>query len=135
MGIQKVELLLTSLKGVKQIGKDKWKACCPAHDDSRPSLSIAERDGKVLIFCWAGCGAADVLEAVGLSFSDLYEKGQSKAFIKSDWKFKRAVRDNFIHDAMVIILAGECLCKGIPVHPRDLDEVAAATGRITRMWL
>ena len=33
-----------------------WIACCPAHDDRTPSLSIAEgSDGRVLLTCFAGC--------------------------------------------------------------------------------
>ena len=28
---------------------------CPAHDDDRPSLSLAVRDGKLLVKCHAGC--------------------------------------------------------------------------------
>jgi 5S rRNA maturation endonuclease (ribonuclease M5) len=34
---------------------DEWVWLCPAHDDHRPSLSIAERDGKLLVICRAGC--------------------------------------------------------------------------------
>jgi hypothetical protein len=48
-------------------------ARCPAHEDRSPSLSIRETtDGTVLVRCFAGCGAADVVEAVGLTFSDLF---------------------------------------------------------------
>lgn len=40
-------------------------ARCPAHDDSRPSLSIGDGvDGKLLIHCHAGCDFGDVLAAV-----------------------------------------------------------------------
>ncbi len=39
-------------------------ACCPAHDDRRPSLSIAERDGKVLAHCHAGCDQEAVWSAL-----------------------------------------------------------------------
>src|SRR5687767_4749189 len=42
--------------GAKEIGKRKWQARCPYHDDSEPSLSIGEGDkGKVLVTCHAGC--------------------------------------------------------------------------------
>ncbi len=37
---------------------------CPAHDDHSPSLSISERDGRVLVHCFAGCSQADVIEAL-----------------------------------------------------------------------
>lgn len=32
-----------------------WQARCPTHDDKVASLSIAERDGRVLFKCFAGC--------------------------------------------------------------------------------
>ena len=42
-----------------------WMACCPAHDDSRPSLSInTGKDGKVLVRCHAGCDQRDVIAAL-----------------------------------------------------------------------
>ena len=39
-------------------------ARCPVHDDRDPSLSIAERDGKVLVHCFAGCPQEDVIAAL-----------------------------------------------------------------------
>ena len=39
-------------------------ARCPAHDDRNPSLSITERDGKLLVFCHAGCDQAEVWTAL-----------------------------------------------------------------------
>ena len=39
-----------------------WIACCPAHDDRTPSLSIRDAgDGKVLVRCHAGCGQEQVI--------------------------------------------------------------------------
>jgi DNA polymerase-1 len=34
---------------------------CPVHDDEIPSLSVSERDGKVLVFCHGGCPSRDVI--------------------------------------------------------------------------
>ena len=65
--------LLDRLDRVKQTAPGKWMACCPAHKDRSPSLSIRENEGKLLVHCFAGCGAVDVMEALGLSMSDLYE--------------------------------------------------------------
>jgi len=40
-------------------------ACCPAHDDKHPSLSISESDsGKVLVKCFAGCSQEAVISAL-----------------------------------------------------------------------
>lgn len=41
-----------------------WMARCPAHEDRTPSLSITERDGRVLVHCQAGCPQADVIDAL-----------------------------------------------------------------------
>jgi len=39
-----------------------WTACCPAHEDRKPSLSIGSgKDGKVLVSCHAGCDQRDVI--------------------------------------------------------------------------
>lgn len=50
----------------------KWVAQCPAHDDRNPSLSITEVSGKVLLYCYAGCSTASILEALGLDWCDLF---------------------------------------------------------------
>lgn len=70
--MSKVDRLLEKLDKVKATGKDQWVACCPAHGDKHPSLSIREvDDGRVLIHCFAGCDPLSVLGAVGLSFEDV----------------------------------------------------------------
>ena len=65
-------LLLERLEKVRACGADQWMACCPAHDDRTPSLQIKQANDRVLIHCHAGCGAVEVLEAVGLDWSVLY---------------------------------------------------------------
>ena len=68
-----IDLLLSKLQGVKKIkGSDKWVALCPAHNDKTPSLSIRQlEDSRVLINCWSGCGAIDVLESIDMNFQHL----------------------------------------------------------------
>jgi hypothetical protein len=52
----------------------RTKAQCPAHEDSTPSLSITAIPGRVLIHCHAGCRTEDVLDSLGLEFSDLFDE-------------------------------------------------------------
>ena len=68
-----IQLLLSRLQGVKKIkGSDKWVALCPAHDDKTPSLSIRQlEDSRILINCWSGCGAIDVLESIDMNYQHL----------------------------------------------------------------
>ncbi len=65
--------LLELLEGVKRTGQDRWLAKCPAHGDRTASLSIREvDDGRVLVHCFAGCSAHEVVGAVGLEITDLF---------------------------------------------------------------
>lgn len=64
------DVLLHRLDGVQRAGTG-WRARCPACEGRSRKLSIAESDGRVLIHCFGGCAAADVLAAVGLRWSDL----------------------------------------------------------------
>ncbi|MCP4185493.1 MAG: virulence-associated protein E, partial [Hyphomicrobiales bacterium] len=48
--------------GGRKIGTG-WLACCPAHDDVNPSLSITTgKDGKVLLHCHVGCKQSRVID-------------------------------------------------------------------------
>ncbi len=63
---------LGRLRKVSANGQNAWKACCPAHDDSEPSLAVqVGDDGKILVKCFAGCDASAVLGALGLEFKDV----------------------------------------------------------------
>ena len=57
------EAIARSLKGALPNGQG-WMACCPAHDDHTPSLSIRDASGKVLVYCHAGCQQGKVIEAL-----------------------------------------------------------------------
>lgn len=75
MSTRQIDLLLSRLPKVKKTGTDKWIASCPAHHDKSPSLSVAiGKSGAPVLFCHAGCGAADILAAMDLNFADLYPR-------------------------------------------------------------
>lgn len=72
-----VEQLLARLTGVKQ-AMDGWKACCPAHEDRNPSLSISVGDdGRVLLHCHAGCAPEAICRVIGLGVADLFTASTS----------------------------------------------------------
>ncbi|HPD07469.1 MAG TPA: AAA family ATPase [Candidatus Bipolaricaulis sp.] len=48
-------------------GNGQWTARCPAHEDHHPSLSITESQGKLLLYCHAGCSYEAIRRALGLS--------------------------------------------------------------------
>jgi hypothetical protein len=77
-----VERLLPRLSHVRQIG-ERWIGRCPAHEDHSPSLSIRRTRDRVLIRCWAGCRATDIVAAIGLTLNDLFD-GERRQHTKPD---------------------------------------------------
>lgn len=67
-----IDDFLGKLEGVSASGSDSWTARCPAHGDSTPSLSVAVKDGRILVHCHAGCTASDIVSAMGLKMSNLF---------------------------------------------------------------
>lgn len=55
--------LVAGLKA-RHSGPNSWAALCPAHADRNPSLSIADKDGKILVRCHAGCTQESVIKAL-----------------------------------------------------------------------
>ena len=84
-----LEIFLSRLAKVRKSG-DAFMACCPAHEDSSPSLRIADGGDKVLLCCYAGCSALDVLTAIGLDWSDAFEATVER---KKDYQPRLTERD------------------------------------------
>jgi hypothetical protein len=65
------------LSRVKQARKSSsgWTACCPAHDDRTPSLSITEgHEGRVLVTCHVGCDFPAIAAGMGLERKDFFSE-------------------------------------------------------------
>ena len=67
-----VKDLLNRLDGVRR-GGSGWTARCPAHDDKRSSLAVAEADDKLLLHCFAGCTVEQITASLGLELRDLFD--------------------------------------------------------------
>jgi hypothetical protein len=59
---------LAKLAGFHQTGVDQWQACCPAHADHDPSLSITigtgKKKGRPVFDCLAGCDYEEINAAL-----------------------------------------------------------------------
>src|SRR6266516_1820059 len=74
-----VETILARLKGVRK-SLHGWVACCQAHSDREPSLSIGLGDeGQVLLTCFAGCSLDSIVEAMEITLADLFPKAASES--------------------------------------------------------
>lgn len=126
-----VDTLLSRLEKVK--GRDgSWMACCPAHADGSPSLSIkALPDGRILLHDFGGCGTDAVLGALGLTVSDLFPERlpehsypKVRAFTAMD-----ALRA-LTFEGTVLALVGSDIAEGKAVSEIDAQRVRVSVGRI-----
>jgi hypothetical protein len=66
---------LQRFEKLRSTGPGRWTACCPAHEDRTPSLSIRLTRDRWLFHCHAqGCDFRDIMRAVGLTDLDLRVK-------------------------------------------------------------
>jgi len=125
------ETFLSRLTKVKRTGKENWLACCPAHQDKNPSMTIRETsDGRVLVHCFAGCETSDILAAVGLQFSDLFSEplGQFKSIRRP---FPAAdVLEAVASEAQIAALVASDIAAGRAVSTSDRERLSVAVSRL-----
>lgn len=63
--------LLAYFEISRKNNKNSYQCKCPVHGDKKASLTISEKNGKLLLHCHAGCKPEEILAAVGLEFKDL----------------------------------------------------------------
>lgn len=133
-----IETLLTRLDAVRKAGKG-WIARCPAHEDGSPSLSVAGGDdGRVLLRCFGGCTAAEIVAAVGLELADLFpqrmkpttpdqQRALRTAARESEWKAALRVLDR---EATVVLIAAGAIERGEVFTDDARQRLITATQRI-----
>lgn len=88
-----VETLLNRLEAVQKAGPG-WRAKCPACGGRSRKLSISEADeGRALVHCFAGCDAAAIVEAAGLTLADLFPERLRDDTPDGRRKARRAARE------------------------------------------
>lgn len=131
------QVLLARLDGVIDRGNGRWYARCPAHEDKSPSLSIADTGEKVLIHCFAGCSAEEILVALGLTWTDLYPDRWQAAYRAATSNQGRKYRNRLERSSdplelerMVLQIAAADLRAGKTLSTEDRARVEIARLRL-----
>ena len=113
------QFLLDRLDKLKPRGNGQYMARCPAHPDRTASLSVkCCDDGRVLIHCFAGCTADDVLGAVGLELKDIMPEPLGHHFAPTKNRISRA-------DALAVLESETMLVAVVAsdiLESRTIDE-------------
>jgi len=124
-----------------------WMARCPAHQDKTPSLSISDRDGKVLVHCFTGCSQDEViagLRARGL-WPDPKQQPQAQTQATREQRQFEALVKRHLVDAWLwrraAIAYSEDLMDSLKAALSDPEFAHSFTdprfddlGKITRWW-
>lgn len=129
-----VQILLSRLDKVKSMGRGRWIACCPAHEDKHPSLAIRETDdGKVLLHDFAGCSVYDVLFSVGLQVQDLFPPRPGPREILRTTRMPFSYADALRCISFEALLAATAACNlgnGVALDDKDRARLLQASSRI-----
>lgn len=126
-----IEPLLSKLQKVKPSAKGRWTACCPAHEDSDPSLAVHElQDGRILVHCFAGCSASEVVASVGLSLADLFPDGAINHQLRGWATLTRQERSRKFRDELIVEMGKSMRSQGIKLSRKDIEDERAAFLRL-----
>lgn len=111
-----------------------WVACCPAHKDRSPSMTIRETpDGKILMHCFAGCSISEIANAIGINLSDLFPPRDDAAH------YSKPARQRFIasdllkvigFEATVVSVCASNIAAGKKLSEQDRERLRVAARRI-----
>lgn len=134
-----LERIISRLERVHRSGRG-YTARCPAHEDRTASLSVGEgHDGRVLLNCFAGCGAAAVVDALGMQVADLFERRERADMTPAErsqmrehaqqarWRAALNVLDD---EATILLLGAQQLAQCHRLNAEDHNRIITAAQRI-----
>jgi hypothetical protein len=123
--------VLPKLECVRDFGNGRGIARCPAHDDKTPSLAwrICD-DGTLLVKCWAGCGAHDIVDAIGLKLRDLFAGPIDRNRLGDFRPDLRQALAGLRLEATVVLIAADDISRGVTLSAADIERVQRAAGQI-----
>lgn len=137
-----IDTILPRLNAVRRVARG-WIARCPAHEDRSPSLALdVGTDGQtVLLHCFAGCAASEVLAAVGLTLTDLFARPvesigmrrheRQRINVETGW---RGALSTMITESTIIEIAAGDLKRGVQLSEEDRNRLVTAATRIHAAW-
>lgn len=127
-----IENILSHLSKVRRTGPGRWIACCPAHEDRSPSMTLREcEDGRILCHCFAECSFESIVAAVGLGMEEWFpaevapvSRAASRPFPASD------VLAALADEALVVAVAASNVAQGVELTGQDRERLMVAASRI-----
>ena len=115
--------IASGLNKVRWQGNSKFTARCPSHDDRNPSLSVTDKNGTILVYCFAGCSQDEVIGA--LRDAGLWHSAsQYQIDRRKHIELKEDIR---IHRQIYLVGIGQIKC-GQALSEIDLSQLQKSIG-------
>jgi DNA primase len=121
-----IKEFVARLQNVKTKGRDQYLCSCPAHADSDPSLAVtATPSGKILLKCFAGCSALEIVQSMQLTLEDLFPDAHEEhpmAFAQREMASRKKEKETVDYARTYLaVLTGRLKRGGIPTK-QELDK-------------
>lgn len=130
---------LSRVDRVSEGAPGRWRAICPCHESKSRTQSMSVRetaDGTVLIKCFAGCGALDIIKKVGMKPADLFPKDHRAPITQrgparpNHWHARQEAMKTVMRDTQLVALIASDIAEGRRVSAQDAERCAEAVVRI-----
>lgn len=130
---------LSRLDRVHQSAPSRWRAMCPCHVSRGRSLTMSVRettDGTVLIKCFAGCSALDIIKKVGMKPGDLFPKEYHAPLTQrgpakpNHWHARQDAMKTVMRETQFVGLVASDIAEGRAVSPYDAERCLEAALKI-----
>jgi hypothetical protein len=127
--------ILQHFDRVKQTGPNAWMVLNPLRPEQRTnSTSIRRADDRWLIHDFAGEDTAELLAAVGLTLSDLYDRPLDHHRVPvRDRRHRHAAAEalrSMAHESLVVVVAADNVAAGRHLEDGDRARLLLAAERI-----
>lgn len=107
----------------RRTGDDSYMACCPAHRDRSPSLSLKGlHDGRVLMHCFAGCSWDEILFVLDMEPADIMPPENNYKPVTTALK---SAEKRFIRDVQLAVVQAQ-ISRGERLSESDKQAVIQA---------
>lgn len=130
-----IETILSRLEKVRKTGSQNWIACCPAHADKNPSMTLREEsDGRILVTCFAGCSFEEIANSVGLGWEPWFPEKPIADYVKPVSRPYPAadVLEALSFEFLVVSTAALNVAQGVEMTAEDRVRLLVAHDRISQ---
>lgn len=127
-----IQDILSRLDKVRKTGRANWIACCPAHEDRSPSMTIHDAgDGRILVHCFSGCKFDEIVGAIGLGYEPFFPPDAQvmstpkRAYPAAD------VLEAVQFETLLVATAACNIANGVVLNTEDKARILLAYKRIS----